>query len=153
MVDRAVQSRVRTMAMVLSSAELSSLLRVGKYRAVMLDEWWSSDPSSLFFGFSVMEPPLREGSLGCSFDDAGGGAVEMEYRFIRSSVLPVASVTLDVSSDSGEMAMQRIADAWALNRNVSVKSTFGRSASDVEACSAASRLPGMDAAKPWRTLS
>jgi UDP-N-acetylglucosamine transferase subunit ALG13 len=38
MEDNKLQSLVRVIAIVLSSAELSSLLLLGKYRAVMLDE-------------------------------------------------------------------------------------------------------------------
>jgi len=77
MVERGVQSRVRVMVMVLSSPELNSLLRDGKYNAVTLDEWWRRDPSSLFLEFSVMEVPWRVGSCGLDFEGAGG-VVERE---------------------------------------------------------------------------
>lgn len=73
---------------------------------------------------------------------------------MRSSVLPVANVILDVSFESGDRARQRMEDEWALKRNVSVKSTFGLSVSGVDASSCpVKRLLGMDAANPCRTLS
>ena len=53
--------------------------------------------------------PVKLGSLGV-FEGAGG-AVESEYRLMRSSVAPVASVILDVSSERGDRARQRIAEA------------------------------------------
>lgn len=152
-VERAVQSRVRVMAIVLSSAALRSFARVGKYRAVMLEEWWRREPSSLFLEFSVIEIPVRLGILAAIFDGAGG-AVEREYRLMRSSVAPVANVTLFVSSDRGDTAKQRIADACALKRNVSVKSNLVFSASGFDAsCFPVTRSDGIVAAKPCKTRS
>ena len=124
MVDSTVQSLVRDMAIVLSSAEDNSLDLVGKYSAVMLDEWWSNDPSSRFFGFSKTVV-LASVGIGV-FEPMGGGAVDRLYRLIRSSVLPLARMTfwecLSVDAEGGEIARQRIADECALKRNVSANS-------------------------------
>ena len=123
-VDSTVQSLVRDMAIVLSSAEDNSLDLVGKYSAVMLDEWWSNEPSSRFFGFSKTVVPASAGIGG--FEPIGGGAVDRLYKLIRSSVLPLARMTfwecLSVDAEGGEIARQRIADECALKRNVSVNS-------------------------------
>ena len=124
MVDSTVQSLVRDMAIVLSSAEDNSLDLVGKHSAVMLDEWWSNDPSSRFFGFSKTVV-LASVGIGV-FEPMGGGAVDRLYRLIRSSVLPLARMTfwecLSVDAEGGEIARQRIADECALKRNVSANS-------------------------------
>lgn len=118
-VDSTVQSLVRDMAIVLSSAEDNSLDLVGKYSAVMLDEWWSNEPSSRFFGFSKTVVPA-------SFEPIGGGAVDRLYKLIRSSVLPLARMILrecsSVDAEGGEIARQRIAEECALKRNVSANS-------------------------------
>ena len=119
MEERAIQSLVLVMAMVLSSAALRSFALVGKCNAVMLDEWWSKDPNSLFLAFSVMEVPCRLGNL--SFEDEGaGGHSDSEKTLMRSSVLPVASVILPLGlSGMGESARQRMDEECALNRKVS----------------------------------
>lgn len=97
MVVRGTQSRVRVMAIWLSSDALMSFPLDGKKSEVMLELWWRKEPNSLFLRFSVMEVPCREGSLGLSLDIAGG-RVETWYRFMRSSVLPVASRTFPLPS-------------------------------------------------------
>lgn len=50
MLDSRFQSRVREMAMVLSSAPETSLLREGKERCVTVAAWCSREPSSLLGG-------------------------------------------------------------------------------------------------------
>jgi hypothetical protein len=73
--ERAVQSRVREMAIVLSSAEEKSLPFAGKCRRVMARSWWRREPKDLLEGFSEIEVCAIEGS----FLEAllTGGAVEM----------------------------------------------------------------------------
>ena len=73
-VDTTDQSLVRVTDMVLSSAAASSFERVGKYRADMLAEWWSNDPSSRFFGFSRILLPARVGMDGNLSLTTGGEA-------------------------------------------------------------------------------
>ena len=56
-----------------------------------------------------------------------GAWAERWYRFIRSSVLPLARmifcVCFGIGADGGESARQRMAEAWALKRKVSANST------------------------------
>jgi len=122
MVDRTVQSRVREIATVLSSAAEKSLPFVGKCSLVTAREWWSRVPSSRFLGFSTMAVLERAGTL-CR-DFVPGGVADMLYRFIRSSEPPVASTRLWFSEDC-EMAKERMEDEWAENRKVSEKATLG----------------------------
>jgi len=73
-VDSTVQSRVRRMAMVLSSDADINFDRVGKYNALMLEEWWRREPISRFLGFSITVFPAKFGRAG--FAPAFGGIVE-----------------------------------------------------------------------------
>jgi hypothetical protein len=56
-----------------------------------------------------------------------GACADIWYRFIRSSVLPLARITFcccfGTGAEGGESAKQRIAVVCALNRNVSANST------------------------------
>ena len=73
--ESAVQSRVREMAIVLSSAEEKSLPFAGKCSWVMARSWWRSEPNDLFEGFSEIDVCAREGSFLLAL--LTGGAVEM----------------------------------------------------------------------------
>src|SRR6266487_4910306 len=63
-VDTTDQSLVLVTDMVLSSAPARSLEHVGKYRADILEEWWSKEPSLRFFGFSRILFPVKVGIEG-----------------------------------------------------------------------------------------
>lgn len=98
--------------MVLSSAELSSLLRFGKYNAVTVLEWCRREPNSRFWGFSTTALDVRDGMTGTVIFE--GACAERWYRFILSSVLPLARIIFWVcfgtGADTGESARQRMAE-------------------------------------------
>lgn len=82
-VERTVQSRVRAMARVLSAEAERSLVREGKWRAVIVEAWWRREPSSLFV-WDVVEFDVEEArlatkgrGLGCGVAEAEEGAVEL----------------------------------------------------------------------------
>lgn len=118
--ERTVQSRVREMAMVLSSAALKSLDFVGKCRRVMGRSWWFRLPSERFRGFSAVIVLSKVGTADLAV--FGAGAVERLYRLIRSSELPVARKHF-FDSVGGDRARQRTDEAWAVKRKVSEKVT------------------------------
>ena len=127
MEERTVQSRVREMAIALSSAALKSFDFVGKCRRVTARSWWFRLPSERFFGFSDVDVLSKLG--GIAFDPFGGGVVDRLYRFIRSSELPVAKVRL-LDSVGGDRARQRMDEACAAKRKVSEKLTLSSSGAE-----------------------
>ena len=121
-VETTFQSRILVTDIVLSSAADSNLDLDGKYSAVILDEWWRRVPISRFFGFSRILFPAKvetEGYRSLTI----GGAMEIEYIFIRSSEPPVAKNAVCGWEESvlvgGDSASVRIADVCAWNRKVS----------------------------------
>jgi hypothetical protein len=55
----------------------------------MLEEWWRSDPSSRFFGFSKILFPARVETEG-NRSLTRGGDEDREYKLILSSEPPLA---------------------------------------------------------------
>ena len=119
MEERTVQSRVREMAIVASSAELKSFDFAGKRSLVIARSWWIRLPSERFRGFSAVVVPMSVGRDGLLPELGASGAVERLYTLMRSSEDPVARKRLSASpSVGGETARQRIAEAWAAKRKV-----------------------------------
>lgn len=74
MEESIVQSRVREMETVASSAALNNFDLVGNCRLVMARSWWVKLPNDLFRGFSTVSVPVRVGRLGLAL--AAGGVVD-----------------------------------------------------------------------------
>ena len=79
------QSLVLVTAIVLSSAELKSLPRVGKCRAVMAAEWCSRLPNSRFCGFSTTAFEFRESIAGIVILDGAWADEEDDIQVMALS--------------------------------------------------------------------
>lgn len=148
MVETVVRSRMREIAMVLSSLPESNFEREGKCNAVTFEECDSSAPNSRFRGFSDTFVSPRVGIWGI---EALAGIEEEERlkTLTFSSDPPVARYTVassEVASGNGDSARQRIDESWALNRNVSENST-------VDGEVLADEVFEMDAVMPCSTRS
>lgn len=124
-------------------------------------EWCIREPRVRFVGFEATGFGWRVGRGMGVFDDdlvkrddGFGGMVDKVYRFMRSSVLPVARVTRGDMLDIGERARHLIADAWALKRNVSANGMLGGGGdAGVWSCEAVRSWWGIAAVKPCKTRS
>lgn len=76
MEESSVQSRLRVMASVESSAEEKSLFLPGKAMAVTGRSWWRRVPRERLAGLEVVEI-VAEREAGWLLLEAGGGEVEM----------------------------------------------------------------------------